>query len=109
MNPNTFKFSVKPSFDFDTGVIQLEMSQQFGDLQEQISTATLQTRDEAIHKALVALGWTPPPEIPVEDKEGHHHFLVLVKNQNSRKSAETDLLYAFASRQPDSSKFYIQR
>ena len=38
----------------------------------------------------------------------NHYFTVRVETQNDRRCAELDLLCAFASRFPDSSKFHLE-
>jgi hypothetical protein len=58
--------ATKPVLDYrlctrihDNGDIELALKQ----ATEQVSQWLIKTREQAIRQALIALGWTPPPEL----------------------------------------------
>lgn len=64
-----FTYTVRPRVDLASGAIVLD--EEFGGLAGRIDvrgetvsrfcSMVVKTRDQAIHEALVKLGWTPPP------------------------------------------------
>jgi hypothetical protein len=42
-------------------------------------------------------------------KRKRHRFILIVETSSARRSAELDVLSAFAQRQPDDCKFYLRK
>lgn len=58
---------MKVSFDISTSTDQMgrifqEVTSVFDDTREVISRRMMDTQEEEVRKALIRLGWTPPPE-----------------------------------------------
>lgn len=62
MDKLTDKFVVRTFIDYDTGLIKAETWHERIDWQYAMATQTIATQEKAVREALIALGWTPPPE-----------------------------------------------
>jgi hypothetical protein len=54
------QWKITPSIDRANGTVALEVEDWAG----KITREVMNTKDVAVRKALIALGWTPPPETP---------------------------------------------
>jgi len=65
------QWKITPSFDRATGIVALETEDWGG----RITREVMNTKDQAIRKALIALGWTPPThertEFPRDTREDY--------------------------------------
>ena len=53
----SMKWTFTPSIDREKGLVMLDIEKPIGAMEREI----MRTKEKAVRKALIALGWTPPP------------------------------------------------
>ncbi len=58
------KYTVKPTVNFDSGeiVIETSLEHEMDAYNIKLTTEIMRTKEKVARAALIALGWTPPPE-----------------------------------------------
>jgi hypothetical protein len=54
--------TIKPNIDFEKGIIEFDCKNIFNDIVTNHYKEIINTKEEFVKKALIALGWTPPNE-----------------------------------------------
>lgn len=60
--PTRISYTAIPKIDYESG--SFEIAESFSDAQNAFQKMVCNTREAAVHAALVALGWTPPHHVP---------------------------------------------